>query len=122
MEGHLQEQDGTIYDYDADGREILVQVGEVNPDEPYIGLVHPESVLPVEYFDAESNSVAVRLPEPWSEVQEGIPLAPDVIIAVAGQEEPPRIETLTQSQAREMFPVEFEPLTQDKLDRLWAED
>jgi hypothetical protein len=122
MQGYFDEQDGTVVNFTDDGRQILVGVGEVGPDVLYVGVVHSGSVLPVSRFDDETQSVTVRLPEPWSEDQEGLPFEPDVVVAAESQDEPPRIEALTQTRAREMFPGEFDPLTQDELHRWAAEE
>jgi hypothetical protein len=121
MQGYFDEQDGTMVDVDETGRQVFVGVGTVEPDVPYVGVVHTGSVLPVASFDDELASVTVRLPAPWSEHQEGLPFTPEVIVAVEEQGEPPQIEAVTYGRARELFPDEFNPLTQDDLDS-WAQE
>ena len=120
MQGYFDEQDGTVIDITGDGRPVLVSGGEVNPGVPYVGVVHTGSVLPVAAFDAKASIVAVRLPKPWDEVQDGLPLDdPAVIVAADSQDAEPRVEAVAHARAREIFPGEFEPATQDDLDR-WA--
>ena len=122
MQGYFDEQDGTAIDITDDGRPVLVSVGEVDPGVPYVGVVHTGSVLPVARFNAEASIVAVRLPKPWDEVQDGLPFGdPAVIVPVDAQDEEPRIEAVAHARAREIFPGEFEPATQDDLDR-WADE
>lgn len=121
MQGYDDEQMGLQIDITPEGRQILLAAGEVPDDVPYVGVVHTDSVLPVSFFDADSKTVAVRLPKPWDETQEGIPLVPGILAPADEQGEPPHIEAVSYARARELFPEEFRPVTQDDLDA-WADE
>ncbi|WP_018186308.1 hypothetical protein [Microbacterium sp. 77mftsu3.1] len=120
LQGYDEEAESEEIDYTDDGP-VLVRQGTVNPDVPYVGVVHAGSVLPVSSFDKANESVTVRLPAPWNTDQEGIPLWPDVIVPADGQDGVPAIEEVGVERARELFPDQFQPVTQDQLDA-WADE
>lgn len=122
LQGYLDELSEVEIEYGDDGRQTLVHVPEPATDVPYVGVVHTGSVLPVSSFDEARSLVAVRLPAPWNEVQDGLPFEPDIIVAADGQGEAPQIEEVSVTRARELFPDDFQPLTQDDLDRWAAEE
>lgn len=123
LQGYFAQQDGTVVTLDENNRQVLVAVGEVNESEPYIGVVRPGSVLPVYAFDERFQMVSVVLPEPWSQDENGLPLDdPSVLVPADAQDAPPVIDTLTRAEAMNLFPGEFDELTQDDLDRWAAED
>jgi hypothetical protein len=87
------------------------------------GVVRPGSVLPAYAFDERFQTVSVWLPEPWLQDENGLPLHDaSVLVPADTQDAPPVIDTLTRAQAVELFPGEFDVLTQDDLDRWAAED
>lgn len=122
LEGYHDELGEVEIEVDDAGCQTLTHVPEPATDVPYVGVVHTGSVLPVTGFDERSGTVTVRLPAPWNEEQDGLPFEPDIIVAADGQDEPPRIEEVSATRARELFPDDFHPLTQDDLDRWAAEE
>lgn len=123
LQGYFAQQDGTVVETDLHGRQILVAVGEVDDDEPFVGVVRPGSVLPVYAYDERFQTVSVWLPEPWLQDEIGLPLHDaSRLVPADEQDAPPVIEVLTRAQAVDLFPGDFDVLTQDDLDRWAAED
>jgi hypothetical protein len=122
LEGYLDELAEVEIEIDDAGRQILVSAPAPSADVPYVGVVHSGSVLPVVAVDTASSTVTVRLPAPWNQNQEGLPLDPDVVVVVDEQGDAPQIEEVSVERARELFPDDFRPLTQEDLDRWAAEE
>lgn len=118
----MQEDNPTFVRFEApfwfglDGYLKDINGEEFSPGEPYIGVVEPGSVLPVDSQDPSTKTVAVRLPPGWGAPQGGIPLVVCVLTKASAQAEPPAITSLTVDVARDRFPGEFDPLRSDEWD------
>lgn len=122
LEGYIDELAEVEIEVDDAGRQILVDVPVPSADVPYVGVVHSGSVLPVAAVDTTSSTITVRLPAPWNQNQEGLPSDPGIVVVVDNQGDAPQIEEVSVERARELFPDDFHPLTQEDLDRWAAEE
>lgn len=120
LEGHLNQPDPYEMRVDANGNDVWAISADLTPPAPdvdFVLAIGPGTVLPI-LRDDHYGHVVVMLPEPWS-FETRFPTDVDEL-TLADTAGPIILEAITYERAREVFPGQFEPPTQEDLDELNA--